>query len=159
MEQPAGMHLAQLNVARALDAMDSPRLADFMSALDRVNAVAERSPGFVWRLKGDTGNATNIQTTTDARFIVNISVWETPTHLEHFVWNTIHKQVYVKKSKWFETPAEATFVMWWVPADHRPTTDEALTKLDDLRTRGPSAAAFGWESLPHIRLWMNQRCG
>src|SRR5262245_19113977 len=95
-------HLAQLNVARALDDLNSPRLADFVSALDRVNAVAERSPGFVWRLKDDgAANAIDIKVTDDARFIVNMSVWETPAHLEHFVWSTIHKRVYARKSNWF----------------------------------------------------------
>jgi Domain of unknown function (DUF3291) len=158
MQQPTGMHLAQLNIARALDDMDSPRLADFMSASDRVNAVAERSPGFVWRLQSDTGNATDIQTSDDARLIVNLSVWETPAHLEHFVWNTIHKRVYEKKSKWFEAPTLAHFAMWWVPIDHRPTPAEALARLANLNENGPTIGAFGWESLPNIKLWMSQRC-
>ena len=93
MVQPPQSHLAQLNVACAPDDMDSPRLSGFMGALDRVNGVAERSPGFVWRLKDDAGNATDIKVTADPRYIVNLSVWETPAHLEHFVWNTAHKRV------------------------------------------------------------------
>jgi Domain of unknown function (DUF3291) len=156
--QPPNTHLAQLNVAQALDDMDSPRLAGFMGALDAVNAVAERSHGFVWRLKDDGGNATDIKVAEDSRFIVNLSVWETPAHLEHFVWNTVHKRVYQKKAKWFGSMPKAHFVMWWVPTGHRPTTDEALAKLEDLRTRGPGEEAFGWESLPNIKLWMSQRC-
>ena len=156
--QPPNTHLAQLNIAKAMDDMASPRLADFMSALDRVNAVAERSPGFVWRLKDEGGNATDIKVTDDPRLIVNMSVWETAEHLEHFVWNTIHKRVYEKKSKWFEAPKSAHFVMWWVPAGHRPTPQEAMTKLAHLGTHGPTAEAFGWESLPKIKLWMSQRC-
>ena len=156
--QPPNTHLAQLNIAKAMDDMDSPRLADFMSALDRVNAVAERSPGFVWRLKDEGGNATDIKVTDDPRLIVNMSVWQTPEHLEHFVWNTIHKRVYEKKSKWFEAPKAAHFVMWWVPVAHRPTPQEAMAKLASLDAHGPTEDAFGWESLPNIKLWMSARC-
>ena len=120
--QPRGHHLAQLNVAQATDNLDSPRLADFVNAIDRVNAVAERSPGFIWRLKsGDGDNALDITVSDDPRFIVNMSVWETAEALEQFVWNTIHKRVYAKKAKWFAEPQEAHFVMWWVAAGHQPT--------------------------------------
>lgn len=158
MIQPPNTQLAQLNVARALDDLDSPRLADFMAALDRVNAVAERSAGFVWRLKSEAGNATDIQVGDDARFIVNMSVWETPAHLEQFVWNTVHARIYQKKQEWFEAATTPHFVMWWVPAGHMPTTDQAMARLAKLAAVGPSADAFGWESLPNIKLWMSKRC-
>jgi hypothetical protein len=156
--QPVGMHLAQLNVARALDELDSPRLSGFMAALDRVNAVAERSPGFVWRLKSDAGNATDIKVSDDARFIVNMSVWETASHLEQFVWNTVHARVYDKKASWFEAPATPHFVMWFVAAGHEPTVEEAMARLQHLTAHGPSAHAFGWESLADVKLWMSKRC-
>lgn len=158
MIQPPNTHLAQLNVGRALDDLDSPRLAEFMGALDRVNALAERSPGFVWRLQSDSGNATDIKVSDDARFIVNMSVWETPQQLEQFVWNTVHARVYEKKADWFEKATTPYFVMWWVPAGHRPTTDEAMARLAHLMAHGASDHAFGWESLPNIKLWMSRRC-
>ncbi|MEM9029306.1 MAG: DUF3291 domain-containing protein [Pseudomonadota bacterium] len=157
--QPDRHHLAQLNVGRALDDLTSARLADFVGALNRVNAVAERSPGFVWRLKGDDGsNAMDVRVGSDPRVIVNLSVWETPEDLEHFVWNTIHTRVYEKKSKWFEVLPEAHFAMWWIEVGERPTSDQAMERLQHLREHGPSPYAFGWESLPNIRLWMSQRC-
>jgi hypothetical protein len=158
IEQPAGHHLAQLNVGRIRDAMDSPRMAAFKANLDRVNAIAERSPGFVWRLQDETGNATSILTSPDPFALVNISVWETAEQLEHFVWNTVHKRFYEKKAAWFEPPSQPHFVMWWVTAGHRPSTDEALARLAHLRRHGPSAHAFGWEALPNIILWIGQRC-
>jgi len=158
MRQPAGSHLAQLNVGRILDAIDSPRMAEFKASLDRVNAIAERSPGFVWRLKDEAGNATAILTTPDPRFIINLSVWQTPEQLEHFVWSTIHKRFYERKAQWFEPPKEPHFVMWWLTAGHVPTVEEALSRLAQLRAHGPGPEAFGWESLPNIRLWMSQRC-
>ena len=156
--QPAGTHLAQLNVGRARFATDDPRMAEFMGGLDSVNALAERSPGFVWRLQSEAGNATDIKLTDDPQFIVNLSVWETPEQLEHFVWNTVHKRIYEKKGNWFEAKTASHFVMWWVPAGHIPTPEEALARLDHLTQHGASEHAFGWESLPNVKLWMNQRC-
>jgi len=158
MIQPENTHLAEVNVATAVDDLESDRLADFVAALDRVNDVAERSPGFVWRLKDDSGTSIDIQASDNPRYIVNLSVWESPEHLEQFVWNTIHKRVYQKRSKWFEAPKTAHFVMWWVPIGHEPTVEEALDRLQDLNANGPSERAFGWESLPNVRLWEKQRC-
>ena len=153
-------HIAQLNVATALDDLDSDRLASFMSKLDAVNAVADRSPGFVWRLQGDDGaDATDVRASDDPRFIVNMSVWETPEHLENFVWNTIHKHVYAKKHDWFEAPKQPHMVLWWVVAGHEPSVEEAMSRLEDLRTNGPNECAFGWESLPGVKLWREQQCG
>ncbi|MBV8919221.1 DUF3291 domain-containing protein [Bradyrhizobium sp.] len=158
MTQPPKHHLAQLNVARAQDDLDSPRLADFMAALDSVNALAERSPGFVWHLQDPVGNATGIRASDDARFIVNMSVWESPAHLEQFVWTTIHKRVYDKKSKWFEAMQTPHLVMWWVPAGHHPSVDEAMDRLAHLTANGDSDLAFGWSHLPNVKLWMSKRC-
>lgn len=158
MRQPENTYLAEVNVATAVDDMDSKQLADFVANLDRINALAERSEGFVWRLQDETGNASNIQVTDNSRFIVNLSVWETPEHLEHFVWNTVHKRIYAKKSKWFEVPIRPHFAMWWVRRDHLPTTDEALERLAELHANGPGEQVFGWESLPNVTLWKKQRC-
>ena len=156
--QPAGTQLAQLNVGRIRFPADDPRMAEFMGALDGVNALAERSPGFVWRLKDASNNATNILVTDDPHFLINMSVWETPEQLEHFVWNTVHKRIYHNKGNWFEPMQTPHFVMWWIAAGHLPTPHEALARLDHLTRHGPSAHAFGWESLANIRLWLQQRC-
>lgn len=159
MEQPDGAHIAQLNVATALDDLGGERLHDFVGALDAVNRRAERSPGFVWRLKDEAGNdATSIQATDDPRLIVNLSVWQNPEALEQFVWNGIHKRIYNKKSKWFAAPAEAHFVMWWVPVGHTPSVEEAMQRLADLRANGSGERAFGWEALPSVQLWKQRQC-
>lgn len=157
--QPAGTHLAQLNVGHIRYPTDDPRVAEFMNALDAVNALAERSPGFVWRFKDDaSNNATNVLVTPDPTFLINMSVWETPAELEHFVWNTVHKRFYMKKGNWFEPMGRPHFVMWWVPAGHCPTPSEALARLEHLTQNGPSDHAFGWESLPSVERIMQQRC-
>ncbi|HJU30588.1 MAG TPA: DUF3291 domain-containing protein [Hyphomicrobiaceae bacterium] len=158
IEQPAGTHLAQLNVGNIRYPTEDPRLAEFMNALDAVNALAERSPGFVWRLKSDSGNATDILVTADPTFLINMSVWETAAQLEHFVWNTVHKRFYQKKGNWFEPMGKPHFVMWWVPVGHIPTPQEALERLTHLTAHGPSDYAFGWESLANVEALMRQRC-
>ena len=134
--------LAQLNVGRIVAPTDSPPLADFMARLDDINALAERSPGFVWRLKGDSGNATEILTTPDPLFLINMSVWESVEALFAFVYRSAHTHVMARRREWFERPVEAYQVLWWVPAGHLPTAQEALDRLAHLRTAGPSPHAF-----------------
>jgi Domain of unknown function (DUF3291) len=156
--QPPSHHLAQLNVSRMLDTIDSPRLAEFKANIDRVYAIAERFPGFVWRLKDETYNLDSILPTPDPLFLINLSIWETPAQLEQFVWTTLHKRFYQKKSAWFEPLKGAHFVMWWIVQGHLPTPVEALNRLAYLRMHGPSQHAFGWANLPGLTLWRSQRC-
>ena len=152
------MHLAQLNVARPRFGIDDPRMADFVANLDRVNAIAERSPGFVWRLIGEGNNATGLRFDDDPETLVNMSVWETAEHLEHFVWNTVHKQFYRRRGEWFTAAGKPYFVMWHIPSDHRPTLAEAKARLDHLSVNGSSEHAFGWDGLPNLKRWMEERC-
>ena len=152
-------HLAQLNVGRPLYRLDDPRMAGFMDNLDRINAVAERSPGFVWRLKDDSNNATAMRPFDDPNMLVNLSVWENVEALERFVWATVHKQLYNRKTEWFEKPSQPHFVMWPIAAGHIPDLEEAKARLDHLTGYGDSDDAFGWAYLPHVKLWMGQKCG
>ena len=152
------MHLAEINIAKPAYALDDPRIAGFVNRLDAVNAVADRSEGFVWRLQEESGNALEIQAFDDPTLIINMSVWETPEHLEHFVWNTVHKQVYRRKAEWFKALAEHHFAMWWVEEGHVPTLAEARGKLEHLARHGDTDEAFGWAHLPHVKLWQTQRC-
>jgi hypothetical protein len=153
------MHVAELNIARARYPLDDPRMTDFMNALDAVNALADRSPGFVWRLQGESGGATDIRATDDAQLIVNLTVWETAEALERYVWETVHKRVYNRKHEWFEPPKQAYFVMWPVLVGHTPDLREAFDRLEHLRAYGSSEHAYGWEGLPHLKLWMTKQCG
>ncbi len=152
------MHLAQLNVGRLQYPSDDPRVADFMNNLERVNAIAERSPGFVWRLKDDTGNATSIRPFADPTILINLGVWEDAESLERFVWQTVHKRFYNRKGEWFQSHGEAYFVMWPVAVGHIPSLEEAGARLEHLRAHGSTDYAFGWEHLPHINLWRTERC-
>jgi hypothetical protein len=152
------MHLAQLNIARLSYPLDDPRVGEFTDNLERVNGIAERSEGFVWRLKDDSGDATDIQAFDDPQVIVNMSVWRSAEDLEHFVWNTVHRQFYRKRAEWFSAIKSQHFVMWWVDEGHVPTVEEARDKLDYLERHGDTDLAFGWSHLPHIKLWQQARC-
>jgi hypothetical protein len=143
-------HIAQLNVGRTLAAPDSPQLAAFMAALDEINALADAAPGFVWRLQSDSGNATDILVSQDPNLLVNMSVWSSIEALFDFVYRTAHTRVMARRREWFEKPAEAFLVLWWIPAGHRPSTGEALARLEHLRRHGPSPHAFSFKQrYPH----------
>lgn len=135
-------HIAQLNVGRAVAPPGSPELADFMAALDRINALAESSPGFVWRLQSASGNATDILVCEDPRSLINMSVWSSVESLIAFVYRSGHTAVMQRRREWFEKPAAAHQVLWWIPAGHIPTIAEALERLEQLRREGPTERAF-----------------
>jgi len=153
------LHLAQLNVGRLRYEIGDSRMADFVNHLALVNGLAEQSPGFVWRYQDDSGSAIETRPFDgDPRMAINLSVWDSVGALERFVWRTVHKRFYGRRHEWFERMDERYFVMWWVPAGHRPTVGEAIERLRHLQQQGPSDHAFGWESLPSARLWKAARC-
>lgn len=139
--------LAQVNVARLLAPLDSPLLSDFVAALAEVNAAGDAAPGFLWRLQGAGGDATDVEAFTwDAAgphgVIVNLTTWTSPQALVDFVFSPVHLAVMRRRRTWFHRAAEATTALWWVPTGHRPTTEEAEERVRHLRTHGPSAHAF-----------------
>lgn len=155
------MHFAELNVGRLLAPTNDPRVAEFMGALDRVNGMGKRMPGFVWMMEGSgepgTGN-TETKIAGDPQFVANLTVWEDAASLEKFVWQTVHRQFYERRTEWFELLGQMHFVMWWVPVGHKPTLDEALSRLDHLRAHGDSEHAFGWAWLKEAQLWRSKGC-
>ena len=159
MQQPANHHLAQLNIGRIRYEVDDPRMAGFVDNLASVNAIAERSPGFVWRYTDESGNATSTRPYDgDPMMAVNMSVWENVESLEKYVWQTVHKRFYGRRHEWFETMGERYFVMWWVPAGHLPTIQEAIERLEHLKANGPSDYAFAWENVASAQLYKTARC-
>ncbi len=135
-------HLAQINIGRALAPLDDPLLAGFMSRLDDINAVADASPGFVWRLQSESGNATDIQAFTDPRMLINLSVWESLESLFDFVYRSGHTAVMARRREWFEPSAGPYMALWWVPAGRLPSVEEALGRLEHLERHGPTPEAF-----------------
>lgn len=137
------MHLALINIAHARFDLTDPRIAEFVDNLDRVNAAAERSPGFVWRLIGDEGaNATSINAFGDSRIIINMAVWESVEALEDFTYKTIHKRFFARRSEWFQPLDGPNLALWWVEPGATPTVEEGKRRLGILKTNGPSPEAF-----------------
>lgn len=136
------MPLAQLNIGRALAPMDSPIMAAFAAALDEVNALAEASPGFLWRFKTDAGNATDYIATEDPLLLVNLSVWQDYASLEAFAYSGRHREFLMRRKEWFELPQQAHFVLWNVAEGEYPTPAQALERLAHLRAQGDSDYAF-----------------
>ena len=135
-------HLAQINIGYAVAEMDDPQMADFMNNLDRINALAEESPGFVWRLQTLSGNATDITITEDPRLILNMSVWESVEALFEYVYKSDHTGFIGRRKEWFVKQTLAHQALWWIPAGHTPTPNEGFAKLAVLDRLGPTRDAF-----------------
>ena len=134
--------IAQINVARAVAPLDDPRMADFVSRLDEVNRVAEESPGFVWRLQGPSGNATDLRVDDDPLVIVNLTVWRSPDDLFAYTYRSDHRTVFARRFEWFERWDGPSVALWWQPAGTIPTVDEGFRRLQLLADHGPTADAF-----------------
>ena len=140
--KPNRFHLAQANIARMRAPLDSPIMEGFRSQLDRINAIADSSPGFVWRLQTDEGNATAIRAYEDDRILFNMSVWESLEALRDYVYRSDHAGPLRSRREWFELLDGPILVLWWIPAGAIPTVPEARERLDHLRRHGPTAEAF-----------------
>lgn len=145
-------HLAQFNIARIRYPLDDPRMREFVDNVERVNGLADKIPGFVWRLQDESGHAMNMRVYDNPAILPNLTVWESVEALERFVWQTLHRQFFVRREEWF-SPIKTTLVLWWIPAGHRPDMAEGVARLDRLIAHGPGDEAFGWQQLPGAALW------
>jgi hypothetical protein len=137
-----GVHVAQLNVGRLRAPMGDPMIDDFRMNLEPVNALAELSPGFVWRLQDESGNATGIKAFEDELEIINLTVWESIEALADFTYRTGHAQILRRRREFFEAPAHPILCLWWIAEGTIPTADDAIARLEHLRAHGPTPTAF-----------------
>ncbi len=137
-----GHSLAQFNIARTRAPLDDPSMHGFVSQLDAVNAVADRAPGFVWRLQTAAGDATALRPYGDDRVIVNMSVWESLEALQAYVYGGAHASVLRDRRQWFERLEAPVMVLWWIARGHVPTVGEGMERLDQLTRLGPTERAF-----------------
>ena len=137
--------LAQLNIGLIGGPIDSPIMPEFVTDLDRINLLAEGSPGFVRRLQTPEGSATAIRPFQTANMLIDMSVWENVGSLRKFVYRSAHADILRRRREWFEKISEAILVLWWVPRGHRPSVEEAIARLELLRRNGahPEAFTFG----------------
>lgn len=142
MVSASGFHLAQVNIGRLKAPIGDPVVAEFVARLDEINALADRSPGFVWRLKDESGNATSIPAFSDPQMIINMSVWESLEALRDYTYRSDHTKVLTRWRAWFEKLDRPHFALWWIPAGTLPTVEDAKRRLELLASRGPSPEAF-----------------
>jgi hypothetical protein len=135
-------HVAQINVGRLRAPIDDPLIEGFVNALDEINALADGSPGFVWRLQDDGGNATAVRAYPDERVIVNVSVWASVEELAGYVYRTVHGDFLRRRREWFERYGSVVFALWWIPAGTVPSVAEAVARIDHLDRHGPTPHAF-----------------
>jgi hypothetical protein len=140
-------HLAQINIARMLAPIDDPLMAEFVAQLPPINALADASPGFVWRLQSENGDATSIKVYDDDMIIINITVWESVESLREFAYRSAHVGVMRDRKRWFERFDGPYYALWWIPAGHIPSTEEGKERLDHLREHGDSAFAFSFKNV------------
>jgi len=134
--------LAEINVAQARDEMESAVMAGFVSRLGEINALADRSPGFVWRLQGEDGDSTSIRVFDDPLLLVNLSVWESLEALQGFVYRSVHVELIRDRDAWFAKMKTGHQALWWIPCGHTPSLAEAKARLDHVRQFGPTREAF-----------------
>ncbi|NEB05623.1 DUF3291 domain-containing protein [Streptomyces sp. SID13726] len=134
--------LAQVNIGRLRAPLDSAQLKDFVDSLDPVNADADAADGFVWRLEGESGDATDVPVLGDEWLIINMSVWRDADALTAYMYQGRHREMLARRREFFERVEEAMVTLWWIPAGHRPTVAEAESRLLHLRANGPTPYAF-----------------
>ncbi len=139
-------HLAQINIGRLVAALGDPRVQPFFDTLDRVNALADASPGFIWRLQGDSGNAMEISYSPDPLLAVNMSVWRDADSLFEFVYRSAHTPVMARRRDYFQRFAGAYQALWWIEAGSVPTVSEGLSRLWLLERFGPCPQAFTFKA-------------
>jgi Domain of unknown function (DUF3291) len=136
-------HIAQVNVGRLVAPVEAPEVAEFMAALDPINALADASPGFLWRLQDDgTGDATSIRVFDDESILINMSVWESIDSLFEFVYKSRHVDYFRRRREWFERFGATYLALWWVPVGTIPDVEDAKARLEHLEERGPTPYAF-----------------
>ncbi|MDF9810849.1 DUF3291 domain-containing protein [Streptomyces sp. SPB162] len=136
--------LAQVNIGRIVGPLDGPELASFVAQLPEINTLADRAPGFVWRMVDDGGqDSTGLRPDgADDLLLINCSVWESVQALKDFTYRSEHLAVLSRRREWFTKMSEHHQALWWVPAGHRPTTAEAMERVALLREHGDGPLAF-----------------
>jgi hypothetical protein len=135
-------HLAQSNIARMRAPLDDPIMAGFVELLEPLNALADRSLGFIWRMQDEDGDATAIRVFEDELILFNLSVWESIEALQDYAYRSNHVNAVRVRGDWFEPMSKPNFVLWWVPVGHIPSVEEARERFSMLWEHGPTAAAF-----------------
>jgi Domain of unknown function (DUF3291) len=135
-------HLAQINIGRLIAPIDDPKIAEFIAQLAPINAIADKAPGFVWRLQSESGNATDIAYNDDPSIMVNMSVWESLEALHDYAYKSPHMKVFRDRAKWFQKMDKPHYCLWWIPAGHIPAVAEGRERLEHFHAHGATPYSF-----------------
>lgn len=139
--------LAEINIARMKGVnINDPLMKEFVDNLDKVNALAESSPGFIWRFKDESNNATSFNPYNDEQVIINISVWDSIEHLENYMYKTLHSEFLKRRREWFHRFGKVYTAMWWIPCGQFPTVQEAVNNLEYLQKNGATEKVFDFKT-------------
>ena len=147
-------HIAQINIARMLAPIDSDTMSGFVARIDEINALADTADGFIWRLQGEEGNATALRVFADDMLIINMSVWESIDALHAYTYKSDHAQVFRRRKDWFSLMEKPHMALWYIPAGHIPTPDEAKHKLALIEKQGASPSAFTFVKRFELQDWL-----
>ena len=150
-------NLAQVNIAKMLAPIDDPIMADFVNNLDRINALADQSEGFVWRLQDIENNATAIKAFEDDTLIINMSVWKNMESLFQFTYKTVHVEIFSRRKEWFSRIKDMHMVFWFVPVGHIPTPKEARERLEYVNMHGETPYAFTFKNKFTVKDFLNYK--
>jgi heme-degrading monooxygenase HmoA len=147
-------HLAHLNVAKLRAPIDDPMIKEFKDGIESINKLAEKSPGFIWRMKEDPimPDGSSYVIMNDPSLIATLSVWESVEALKNFTYQSAHGSYFKRRNEWFHKMVEANYVLWYVKKDHQPSLAEAISRLKFLRNRGESSKSFTFKTAEH---WMD----
>lgn len=140
------MQLAQINIAKMKAPLDSPIMTDFVNNLDHINALAEKSKGFIWRLKDENDNATSIKVFEDDYLLVNLSVWENLDTLYDYVYHSLHVEIFKRRKEWFHKMSEMHMAFWYVDNGVYPNGEEGRNRLEHIRLNGETPYAFSFKN-------------
>ncbi len=140
-------HLAQVNIARMKAPLEDPLMAGFNVRINEINALADKSPGFIWRLETSQGNNLYLRPYDDDRILFNMSVWETVEALKNYAYHSAHAEMVRQRQEWFNKFDGASTALWWVPLGHIPGVDEAKKRLEYLQAHGPTQFAFNFKTV------------
>jgi len=147
-------HIAQINIGRMVGSIDSEEMSGFVARLDEINALADRAEGFVWRLQSDEGDATAIRVFEDDMILVNMSVWESIEALHNYTYKSAHAQLIKHRKDWFQKLEFSHMALWWIPAGHIPTAQEAVRKLELIDEHGVTPMAFTFAHSFPVDEWL-----
>jgi hypothetical protein len=141
-------HIAQFNIAKMKGKnIDDPIMKSFVDQIDAINFLAEKSEGFIWRLKSDNGNATSYNPYDDDTLIINFSVWDSTNNLKNFVYKSLHAEVMRERKKWFENFEQPYYALWKINQNETPSIDEAVIRLQHLQLHGATEYAFDFKTI------------